>query len=180
MQPLVTVLKAHELPPTTLKFNPPATLLVSGSADNTIRLIDLPVNIGVSCEYLSSTSLFDANTFRSLGSNFAQYHCGDHRCATSDRGEHDVRPWVRELQVVIYYRAMWGVLCMICTFNDTSPEYMFSAGCITHKYCSMRRRSVSYWLGSALTLPCLPFTLEDRWIYRSISTARMKGQRRPV
>jgi prolactin regulatory element-binding protein len=34
-------LKAHDFPPTTLKFNPSATLLVSGSADNTVRIVSV-------------------------------------------------------------------------------------------------------------------------------------------
>jgi len=36
-----TILKAHDFPPTTLKFNPTVTLLVSGSADNTVRIVSL-------------------------------------------------------------------------------------------------------------------------------------------
>ncbi|KAL1740509.1 WD40-repeat-containing domain protein [Schizophyllum fasciatum] len=42
LTPLVTILKAHEFPSTTLAFNPAATLLVSGSADNSVRLISVP------------------------------------------------------------------------------------------------------------------------------------------
>ncbi|TRM68260.1 quinon protein alcohol dehydrogenase-like superfamily [Schizophyllum amplum] len=42
LKPLVTILKAHEFPSTTLTFNPKATLLVSGSADNSVRLISVP------------------------------------------------------------------------------------------------------------------------------------------
>jgi len=38
---LFTILKAHDFPPTTLKFNPTATLLVSGSADNTVRIVSV-------------------------------------------------------------------------------------------------------------------------------------------
>jgi prolactin regulatory element-binding protein len=34
-------LKAHDFPPTTLKFNPTGTLLVSGSADNTVRIVSV-------------------------------------------------------------------------------------------------------------------------------------------
>ncbi|KAH8106308.1 WD40 repeat-like protein [Cristinia sonorae] len=40
--PVITILKAHEFPPTTLKFNPESKLLVSGSADNTIRIVSVP------------------------------------------------------------------------------------------------------------------------------------------
>ncbi|KAJ7781405.1 quinon protein alcohol dehydrogenase-like superfamily [Mycena metata] len=42
LAPLVTILKSHEFPSTTLKFNPTSRLLVSGSADNTIRVISVP------------------------------------------------------------------------------------------------------------------------------------------
>ncbi|KAI0698637.1 WD40 repeat-like protein [Cytidiella melzeri] len=45
LAPLLTILKAHEFPPTTLCFNPSATLLVSGSADNTVRVIAVPDNL---------------------------------------------------------------------------------------------------------------------------------------
>jgi len=48
-QPLVTILKAHEFPPTTLKFNPTSKLLVSGSADNSVRVISVPDSLGSSC-----------------------------------------------------------------------------------------------------------------------------------
>ncbi|KAF8351282.1 WD40 repeat-like protein [Amanita rubescens] len=40
--PIVTILKAHEFPPTTIKFNPTSTLLVTGSADNSIRIVNVP------------------------------------------------------------------------------------------------------------------------------------------
>ncbi|KZO98030.1 WD40 repeat-like protein [Calocera viscosa TUFC12733] len=40
--PLLQILKAHEFPPTALKFSPDAALLVSGSADNSLRLIQVP------------------------------------------------------------------------------------------------------------------------------------------
>ncbi|KAM6495716.1 WD40 repeat-like protein [Amanita muscaria] len=40
--PIVTILKAHAFPPTTLKFNPSSTLLVTGSPDNSIRIINVP------------------------------------------------------------------------------------------------------------------------------------------
>ncbi|KAJ7283837.1 WD40 repeat-like protein [Mycena rebaudengoi] len=48
LSPLLTILKAHEFPPTTLKFNPTSRLLVSGSADNTIRVISVPESVGKS------------------------------------------------------------------------------------------------------------------------------------
>jgi len=40
--PIVTILKAHEFPPTTIKFNPTSTLLMTGSADNSIRIVNVP------------------------------------------------------------------------------------------------------------------------------------------
>ncbi|KAF8211305.1 quinon protein alcohol dehydrogenase-like superfamily [Mycena galopus ATCC 62051] len=42
LAPLVTILKAHEFPPTTVKFNPTSRLLVSASADNSVRVISVP------------------------------------------------------------------------------------------------------------------------------------------
>jgi len=52
VQPLVNILKAHEFPPTTIAFNPTTTLLVSGSADNTIRIIAVPESVAnTSCAY---------------------------------------------------------------------------------------------------------------------------------
>ncbi|PSR73491.1 hypothetical protein PHLCEN_2v10783 [Hermanssonia centrifuga] len=42
LAPLLTILKAHEFPPTTLRFNPTSNLLMSGSADNTVRIVTIP------------------------------------------------------------------------------------------------------------------------------------------
>ncbi|KAK4051472.1 hypothetical protein OIO90_004686 [Microbotryomycetes sp. JL221] len=42
LRPIMTVLHAHEFPVTAIKFNPAATLVVSGSADNTVRVIEVP------------------------------------------------------------------------------------------------------------------------------------------
>jgi prolactin regulatory element-binding protein len=39
----------HEFPPTTLHFNPSSTLLVSGSADNSIRVVSVPDSLGDAC-----------------------------------------------------------------------------------------------------------------------------------
>ncbi|KAG8686740.1 hypothetical protein FRC09_013947 [Ceratobasidium sp. 395] len=39
LAPLLTILRAHEFPPTALRFNPAGTLLASASADNTLRII---------------------------------------------------------------------------------------------------------------------------------------------
>ncbi|EJF62868.1 WD40 repeat-like protein [Dichomitus squalens LYAD-421 SS1] len=46
LAPLLTILKAHEFPPTTLRFSPHSDILVSGSADNTIRVATIPVGLG--------------------------------------------------------------------------------------------------------------------------------------
>jgi len=40
--PHLEILKSHDFPPTLLQFNEPATLLVSGSADATVRVIVVP------------------------------------------------------------------------------------------------------------------------------------------
>ncbi|KAJ6539193.1 quinon protein alcohol dehydrogenase-like superfamily [Mycena capillaripes] len=48
LSPLLTILKAHEFPPTTVKFNPTSRILVSGSADNTIRIISVPDTVAKS------------------------------------------------------------------------------------------------------------------------------------
>lgn len=50
-QPCATILKAHEFPPTVIKFNPSSTLLVSGSADNSIRIVSIPESTGGSGKY---------------------------------------------------------------------------------------------------------------------------------
>ncbi|KAI0248709.1 WD40-repeat-containing domain protein [Lactifluus subvellereus] len=46
LAPLLSILKTHEFPPTVLKFNPTSRLLISGSADNTVRLIAIPEELG--------------------------------------------------------------------------------------------------------------------------------------
>lgn len=50
-QPLLSILKSHEFPPTVLKFNPTSRLLISGSADNTVRLIAVPDGLGDTCTF---------------------------------------------------------------------------------------------------------------------------------
>ncbi|GAA5828040.1 hypothetical protein JCM5353_003160 [Sporobolomyces roseus] len=42
LRPIMTILKAHDFPSTSLKFNPTSTLLLSGSADNSLRVIKVP------------------------------------------------------------------------------------------------------------------------------------------
>ncbi|GLB33644.1 putative WD40 repeats containing protein [Lyophyllum shimeji] len=44
--PIVTILKAHEFPPTTIAFSPTSSLLVSGSADNSVRIVSVPQSLG--------------------------------------------------------------------------------------------------------------------------------------
>nr|VWO99661.1 Putative 6-4 photolyase [Ganoderma boninense] len=46
LAPLLTILKAHEFPPTTLRFSPSSDTLVSGSADNTVRVVTIPTGLG--------------------------------------------------------------------------------------------------------------------------------------
>ncbi|TFK92969.1 WD40 repeat-like protein, partial [Polyporus arcularius HHB13444] len=46
LAPLLTILKAHEFPPTTIRFSPSSDILISGSADNTIRVATIPPNLG--------------------------------------------------------------------------------------------------------------------------------------
>lgn len=42
LQSIMTILRAHDFPVTSLRFNPTATLLLSGSADNSVRVIEIP------------------------------------------------------------------------------------------------------------------------------------------
>ncbi|KAG5715306.1 hypothetical protein E4T56_gene14600, partial [Termitomyces sp. T112] len=46
LSPLVTILKAHDFPPTTIAFNPTSTLLITGSADASVRVVSVPTAIG--------------------------------------------------------------------------------------------------------------------------------------
>ncbi|KAF9509481.1 hypothetical protein BS47DRAFT_1301358 [Hydnum rufescens UP504] len=43
LAPLLTILKAHDFPPTALQFNPRSSLLVSGSADASVRVMVIPM-----------------------------------------------------------------------------------------------------------------------------------------
>ncbi|KAF9535113.1 WD40-repeat-containing domain protein [Crepidotus variabilis] len=45
LSPLVSILKAFEFPPTFVKFNPTTSLLVSGSADNSLRVVTIPQEV---------------------------------------------------------------------------------------------------------------------------------------
>jgi len=42
LAPLLTILKSHDFPPTALQFNPSSSLLVSGSADASVRVFVVP------------------------------------------------------------------------------------------------------------------------------------------
>ncbi|OJA20908.1 hypothetical protein AZE42_00895 [Rhizopogon vesiculosus] len=42
LSPLLSILKAHEFPITTVRFSPTSTLLVSGGVDNSIRIVTVP------------------------------------------------------------------------------------------------------------------------------------------
>ncbi|KAG1762250.1 WD40 repeat-like protein [Suillus occidentalis] len=42
LSPLISILKAHEFPITTVRFSPTSTLLVSGGVDNSIRIVSVP------------------------------------------------------------------------------------------------------------------------------------------
>ncbi|KAH9850052.1 WD40 repeat-like protein [Lenzites betulinus] len=44
--PLLTILKSHDFPPTTIRFNARSDMLISGSADNTVRVVVIPPNLG--------------------------------------------------------------------------------------------------------------------------------------
>jgi prolactin regulatory element-binding protein len=57
-QPLLSILKSHEFPPTVLKFNPTSRLLISGSADNTVRLIAIPDGLGDSSTFYPHLILY--------------------------------------------------------------------------------------------------------------------------
>ncbi|KAG6837952.1 hypothetical protein H0H93_008346 [Arthromyces matolae] len=45
LSPLAGILKAHDFPPTTIAFNPTSTLLISGSADASVRVVSIPGTI---------------------------------------------------------------------------------------------------------------------------------------
>ncbi|CDO74285.1 hypothetical protein BN946_scf184663.g6 [Trametes cinnabarina] len=48
LAPLLNILKAHDFPPTTLRFNPTSDKLISGSADNTVRIVTIPQSFNAS------------------------------------------------------------------------------------------------------------------------------------
>ncbi|KAG8956683.1 hypothetical protein FRC04_000161 [Tulasnella sp. 424] len=46
LAPLLSILNAHEFPSTVLRFNPSSTMLISGSADNSVRVVEVPSSLG--------------------------------------------------------------------------------------------------------------------------------------
>jgi len=46
LAPLLSILKAHEFPITTLRFSPTSKLLVSGGVDSSIRVVSIPEVLG--------------------------------------------------------------------------------------------------------------------------------------
>jgi len=50
--PLLSILKAHEFPATTLRFNPTGTMLVSASADNSVEVVTVPEKFNESWNFL--------------------------------------------------------------------------------------------------------------------------------
>lgn len=62
MQPLVTILKAHDFPPTTLRFNPESNLLISGSVDNSIRVVSVPETLAESSTLIHLTCFLSTLT----------------------------------------------------------------------------------------------------------------------
>jgi len=58
LAPLLSILRSHEFPPTVLKFNPTSRLLISGSADNTVRLIAIPEGLGDSSPWSYVLAIF--------------------------------------------------------------------------------------------------------------------------
>ncbi|KAG5643785.1 hypothetical protein DXG03_009664 [Asterophora parasitica] len=46
LSPLVSILKAHDFPPTTIAFNTSSSLFVSGSPDNSVRVLGVPQSSG--------------------------------------------------------------------------------------------------------------------------------------
>lgn len=75
LRPVLRILHAHDFPPTCLKFNPASNLLISASADNTLRVIRIPpkalldsaANTGGALAFISETRLgFYTTIFLSL------------------------------------------------------------------------------------------------------------------
>jgi prolactin regulatory element-binding protein len=59
IQPLLSILKAHEFPPTTVCFDTTSTLVVSGSADSSVRIVSIPSDLRGACACLLSILLRD-------------------------------------------------------------------------------------------------------------------------
>ncbi|GAA5899642.1 hypothetical protein JCM6882_001173 [Rhodosporidiobolus microsporus] len=58
LRPILTILHAHDFPVTSLQFNPSGTTLISGSADNSIRVISVPSGPAASGNSGSSATLW--------------------------------------------------------------------------------------------------------------------------
>ncbi|GAA6022321.1 hypothetical protein JCM10207_003284 [Rhodosporidiobolus poonsookiae] len=58
LRPIVTILHAHDFPVTALKFNPAGTVLVSGSADNSVRVITVPRDGSTTSSSSSATTTY--------------------------------------------------------------------------------------------------------------------------
>ncbi|KAI0265145.1 WD40 repeat-like protein [Gloeopeniophorella convolvens] len=76
LAPLLSILKSHEFPPTVLKFNPTSTLLVSGSADNTVRIISVPEGLGDSGSWSHTIAIILALFFVLFGIALQLYLSG--------------------------------------------------------------------------------------------------------
>ncbi|KIL00279.1 hypothetical protein PAXRUDRAFT_29921 [Paxillus rubicundulus Ve08.2h10] len=49
LAPLLSILKAHEFPVTTVRFNPTSKLLVSGGVDSSLRVVSISEKLGGQC-----------------------------------------------------------------------------------------------------------------------------------
>ncbi|KIJ20119.1 hypothetical protein PAXINDRAFT_68481 [Paxillus involutus ATCC 200175] len=49
LAPLLSILKAHEFPVTTVRFNPASKLLVSGGVDSSLRVVSISEKLGGQC-----------------------------------------------------------------------------------------------------------------------------------
>ncbi|BGP19750.1 hypothetical protein JCM10213_004375 [Rhodosporidiobolus nylandii] len=62
LRPITTILQAHAFPATCLRFNPAGTVLISGSADNSVRIVLVPSGSPSS----SSTTASSTATYAAL------------------------------------------------------------------------------------------------------------------
>ncbi|GAA5978625.1 hypothetical protein JCM11641_002793 [Rhodosporidiobolus odoratus] len=69
LRPVLTILQAHQFPVTCLGFNPSGTVLVSGSADNSVRVVLIPASASSSSSssnYSTSTNFSTLTTYSLL------------------------------------------------------------------------------------------------------------------